>query len=79
MDDPIVKEVAKKQSRTPAQILLRFLIQKGLLVIPKSVTPSRILENISLFDFQLDKHDMDELAKLDKGEEARICDFRFVG
>lgn len=59
--------------------MLKHIIQRGIIVIPKSVTPSRILENISLFDFELNDQEMKELSKLDKGPSARICDMKQLG
>jgi len=56
--------LAEKHGRTPAQIVLRWHLQLGNVVIPKSVTPSRIKENIDVFGFELDAGDMDELAGL---------------
>uniref|UniRef100_A0AC34FFC2 NADP-dependent oxidoreductase domain-containing protein n=1 Tax=Panagrolaimus sp. ES5 TaxID=591445 RepID=A0AC34FFC2_9BILA len=55
---PKVLEISKKYNKTPAQILLRQLIQRGISAIPKSVTPSRIIENINIFDFELDSDDL---------------------
>lgn len=72
-----VLEIAKKYEKTPAQILLKHIIQKGIIAIPKSTNPSRIKENIQLFDWELKAEDVDELDALDKGESARICDFGF--
>lgn len=71
MDDPVINELAKKYSKSYAQIMLRFLIQLGTVVIPKSVTPSRIKENIEVFDFKLSDDDMDKLRQLDRG--LRTC------
>jgi diketogulonate reductase-like aldo/keto reductase len=70
-DNPVIVGLATKYGKSYAQIMLRWLIQKGLVVIPKSVTPSRIQENISLFDFSLSNEDMNELAKLDMNK--RFC------
>jgi alcohol dehydrogenase (NADP+) len=74
--DPVVGKIAKKHSKTPAQVVLRFLIQRGLAPIPKSVTPKRLQENINVFDFVLDDGDFKELLKLDLGEKGRVCDFK---
>ncbi|MFB1043328.1 aldo/keto reductase [Streptomyces chrestomyceticus] len=62
-----VTGLAEKYGRTPAQIVLRWHLQVGNVVIPKSVTPSRIKENIDVFGFELDDADMSALAALDSG------------
>lgn len=67
LDDPRVVDMARKKGRTPAQVVLRWHIQIGNVVIPKSVTPHRIRENINVFDFELDHADMDTFAELDVG------------
>ncbi|GAB3572479.1 aldo/keto reductase [Amycolatopsis endophytica] len=65
--EPSVKALADKHGRTPAQIVLRWHLQLGNVVIPKSVTPSRVKENLDLFGFELAGSDLAELAKLEKG------------
>ncbi|CAG9789206.1 unnamed protein product [Diatraea saccharalis] len=72
-----VQRIANSHARTPAQVLLRYTLQRGLAVIPKSTNPERITQNISLWDFALTKEEMLELAALDRGEDGRICDFSF--
>lgn len=67
-DNPVLKVVAKKHSRSVAQIVLRWNIDSGLIVIPKSVTPERIRENIALFDFKLDAEDIAKIAAMDCGQ-----------
>jgi 2,5-diketo-D-gluconate reductase A len=61
----VIGKIAAKHGRTPAQIIIRWHIDNGLIVIPKSVTPSRIEENHRVFDFKLDGDDLAEIAKLD--------------
>lgn len=77
LENLTVLEVADKYEKTPAQILLKHIIQKGIATIPKSTNPSRIQENIELFDWELKAEDVDKLNALDMGESARICDFSF--
>ncbi len=67
LEDGTVRGLAEKHRRTPAQVILRWHIQLGNIVVPKSVTPSRIRENIHVFDFELAEDDMDRLASLDTG------------
>jgi 2,5-diketo-D-gluconate reductase A len=71
VDDPDVTRIARTVGRTPAQVVLRWHIQRGDIVFPKSVTPQRIEENFALFDFHLDAADMEGLSALDKGEAGR--------
>ncbi|MDX3187868.1 aldo/keto reductase [Streptomyces sp. MN03-5084-2B] len=70
LGDPVVAELAVKHSRTPAQIVLRWHLQLGNVVIPKSVTPSRIEENFDLFEFTLTEEEMESLTPLDRGERT---------
>ena len=58
LDSPQIQELAGKLGRTPAQVILRWHIQKGYIVFPKSVTPSRIEENFTIFDFELSAEDI---------------------
>jgi len=67
LEDNVVKEIAQKKNKSIAQILLRFLLQLGVGVIPKSATPSRIKENFDLFSFELDEQEMKRLIQLDRG------------
>ena len=64
--EPTVTSLAKKYSKTPAQILLRYQIQNGVIVIPKSVHQDRIRENIDVFDFTLSTEELERLKRLDK-------------
>ncbi|MGW2281261.1 aldo/keto reductase [Streptomyces sp. NPDC001770] len=68
LEVPTVVAVAQKHSRTPAQVVLRWHLQLGNVVIPKSVTPSRIAENIDVFGFELDADDLAAFAALDEGK-----------
>ncbi|HEX5700244.1 MAG TPA: aldo/keto reductase [Rubrobacter sp.] len=71
LDDPTIAQIADNIGKTPAQVVLRWHIQRGDIVFPKSVTPSRMRENFELFDFELDPGDMDEISALDQGESGR--------
>lgn len=64
---PTIVAVARKHDRTPAQVVLRWHLQTGNVTIPKSSTPSRIRENIDVFDFELDADDLAAFAALDEG------------
>ncbi|MBV4367191.1 2,5-didehydrogluconate reductase DkgA [Erwinia sp. BNK-24-b] len=66
-DQAVIKNLAKKYGKTPAQIVIRWHLDSGLVVIPKSITPSRIEENFKVFDFRLEKPEISEIATLDSG------------
>jgi len=68
LDDETVVRMAERHGRTPAQAILRWHLQLGNVVIPKSATPERIRENIELFDFELSDEDMEAFGTLDRGE-----------
>ncbi|EIL1550900.1 2,5-didehydrogluconate reductase DkgA [Escherichia coli] len=67
-DQKVIRDLADKYGKTPAQIVIRWHLDSGLVVIPKSVTPSRIAENFDVWDFRLDKDELGEIAKLDQGK-----------
>jgi len=71
LDDPVITAVAEKVGRTPAQVTLRWHIQRGDIIFPKSTTPARITENFALFDFELSDEDVAAISALDKGEAGR--------
>jgi 2,5-diketo-D-gluconate reductase A len=70
IDDPVVAEVAAKHGKSPAQVMVRWSIQLGNIVLPKSVTPARIEQNIDVFDFILDEADMAAIATLESGQRT---------
>ena len=63
--DPVVARIAAKHGKTPAQAIIRWHLDLGLIVIPKSVTPARIAQNFDVFDFKLDGQDLADMAALD--------------
>ncbi|MGV0069898.1 aldo/keto reductase [Mycobacterium colombiense] len=71
LGDPVINRVAEARGKSAAQVVLRWHIQRGDIVFPKSVTPARVKENFELFDFELDDSDMDAITALDKGESGR--------
>ena len=71
LEDPTITGIAEKVGKTPAQVVLRWHLQRGDIVFPKSVTPSRMQENFELFDFELEQGDVEEITALDQGEDGR--------
>jgi len=75
MDIEEVKNIAAAHGKTPAQVLLRWIIENGLSAIPKSTNPERLKQNLNIFDFSLSAEEMDKLNALDAN--IRVCDFAF--
>ena len=70
LDDPTITEIAKRVGKSPAQVVLRWHIQRGDIVFPKSVTPARIKENFEIFDFELEDIDVAMISGLDRGQRT---------
>ena len=68
LEEPILVELAKKYNKSPAQIIIRWDIQTGVVTIPKSVKPHRIAENKDVFDFELSEEDMDKISALNQDQ-----------
>jgi len=68
LEDPVVREIAAKHGKTPAQVVIRWHLDNGLIAIPKSQNPGRIRENAQVFDFTLDAQDLDRVAGLDRAD-----------
>ncbi|CEF66811.1 Alcohol dehydrogenase [NADP(+)] [Strongyloides ratti] len=64
LEDPIVQKLSTKYSKTPAQILMRYLIQRGMAIIPKSTNEKRIIENSQIFDFKISPEEMEEMNNI---------------
>ena len=80
LEDPTLQALAEKHGKTPAQVVIRWHLDRGYIVIPKSVTPSRIRENFDVFDFSLDADDLAKIAALDRkdgriGPDPETADF----
>ncbi|WP_017537082.1 MULTISPECIES: aldo/keto reductase [Nocardiopsis] len=67
LGEPVLTEIGAAHGKSPAQVVLRWHLQRGTIVIPKSVTPSRIKENIDVFDFELSDEEMGRIGTLDSG------------
>lgn len=79
LDDPAINRIADRVGKTPAQVTLRWHIQRGDVVFPKSVTRKRIEENIDLFDFELGEGDIGEISALNRNERTGPDPDRFNG
>jgi diketogulonate reductase-like aldo/keto reductase len=72
LNDPVIKKIAEKHGKTAAQIVLRWCLQLGISIIPKSDRDARIAENADVFGWELDAGDMEEIEKLDEGQKGNI-------
>lgn len=74
LEDPVIADIAKRHGHSPSQVLLRYHVQQGIVVIPKSDKPHRILENSKIFDFSLTEEDMRAMRGLDRGWRAGMLE-----
>ena len=79
LDDQVIRNIAEKSGKTPAQVVLRWHIQRGDIVFPKSVTPARVKENIDIFDFELSGADVEDITLLNKDERTGPNPDKFNG
>ncbi|MGI8678013.1 MAG: aldo/keto reductase [Jatrophihabitans sp.] len=70
LDDPVITSIAEKYGKTVAQVVLRWHIERGDIVFPKSTTPERIIENFSIFDFELDGDDVETISSVNRNERT---------
>jgi len=80
LQDPVLADIGRKHGKTPAQVIIRWHLDEGLMVIPKSIRPERLAENIAVFDFRLDAEDRARIAALDSpdgriGPNPNTADF----
>lgn len=75
MEDKLVLDLAKKYNKTPAQVLLRHLIQNGIAIIPKSTNEKRIKENHQIWDFELTAEEVEKLNNVPQGPRLFVQDF----
>jgi diketogulonate reductase-like aldo/keto reductase len=71
ISDKVIASIAKNHNKTPAQVIIRWVLGRGIVVIPKSITPSRIQENFQVFDFELSDQEMEQINNLNR-------DHRFI-
>jgi 2,5-diketo-D-gluconate reductase A len=71
LGDPVVERIANAVGKSAAQVVLRWHVQRGDIVFPKSASPDRMKSNFELFDFELDDSDMAAISALDRGESGR--------
>lgn len=71
-DEPVLVEIARKHGKTPAQIILRWKVEQGVIVIPKSVHRNRMEENLAIWDFALDADDASQITALDKNKPSML-------
>jgi 2,5-diketo-D-gluconate reductase A len=70
LQDPVIVSIAEAAGKTPAQVALRWHIQHGNIVFPKSVTPARIRENLDIFDFELSGQDLEAITSLNRDQRT---------
>ncbi len=79
LDDPMIDSIARRAGKTPAQVVLRWHIERGDIIFPKSVNPERIKENIGIFDFELPAEDVEAITLLNRNERTGPDPDKFDG
>jgi 2,5-diketo-D-gluconate reductase A len=79
LDDPVIGSIAERVGKSPAQVVLRWHIQRGDIIFPKSVTPSRVREDFDIFDFELSGGDVAEISALNKNQRTGPDPDKFTG
>jgi 2,5-diketo-D-gluconate reductase A len=79
LDDPMIDSIARRAGKTPAQVVLRWHIERGDIIFPKSVSPERIKENIGIFDFELPSEDVEAITLLNRNERTGPDPDKFDG
>jgi 2,5-diketo-D-gluconate reductase A len=79
LDDPTIADIAGRYGKTTAQVILRWHIERGDIVFPKSITPARIAENIDIFDFELTGEEVEAISALNRGERTGPDPDKFAG
>ena len=81
LEQRVVQECAARHNRTPAQIVLRWGVQRGTAIVPKTTNPQRLRENLALFDFELSAEEMQQIGALDRGrrfnDPGEFCEAAF--
>jgi 2,5-diketo-D-gluconate reductase A len=77
LDDPVIIAASEHHGRTPAQVVLRWHVELGVIPIPKSTTPNRLAENIDVFDFKLSSEEVAAIGRIDPGEHRPTDSDRF--
>ncbi|XP_022817294.1 aldo-keto reductase AKR2E4-like isoform X1 [Spodoptera litura] len=75
MDDPVLTSLAQKYEKTPAQIVLRWLVDRNVVPIPKTVSPKRLLENINIFDFKLKEEEIEKINQFNSNTRYTLPSF----
>ena len=78
LENPTLEEVARKYHKSVAQVILRWHLERGIIVIPKSSNPKRMKENSEIFDFQLTDEDMKKISKLNTGKRYAINPIGYI-
>lgn len=78
LQEQVVTKIAEKHKKSAAQVILRYLIQKDIVVIPKSINPQKLRQNLQIFDYNLDSEDVKAMEDLDRDMDGLIFHHGFL-